>query len=229
YWREQVTYHRPVTIGEELTTSGSVETTYLHDGRLYAVMSSRTSGTDGRPVATSRSTGLQQYRRSEEAVNPSGLTAPPPGAPAPDEGAARSNPALEDLRRVTAGDRFQAGPVTVTLEMMRAQAGGDQSNPIHTDEEVARKAGLRAPIAGGPHVLAFAELALTDALGAEVLSHGSHVDVRWISPLYAGGTVSAIAAVTDVQSGGLTFELSAEADGVPAMIGTAFIPLGEHA
>lgn len=223
YWREQVTYHRPPRIGETLTLSGNIEQVYVHDGRRYQVMTSRTTGEDGSSVATSRSTGLGRYRR-EEGIEESGGGELPYEA-GPDFAAAARNPLLAALRALTPGQTFEGEPQLVTLQMMRDLSAGDERNPIHTDPEVARQAGLAAPIAGGPHVLSFLQEMLMERLGAEALSHGSHFDVRWVSPVADGGTVVTRAAVTEVSDRAATLDLKIECDGRTAMIGAATIPL----
>lgn len=226
YWREQVTCHRPPRIGETLSVSGAVERVYVHDGRRYQQMASRSVDAEGRPVASSRSTGLSQYRRAE--TTPAGEEGQPDEstAPGPDFAAAQANPCLAALRALTPGQAIGGDTQPVTLQMMRDLSAGDERNPIHTDPEVARAAGLKAPIAGGPHVLAFLQEAMLESLGAEALSHGAHFDVRWVSPVFAGDMVATRATVSDVRSDRLDFELRVESDGRTAMIGTAVVPLG---
>ncbi|KAA0240737.1 hypothetical protein EDM76_01650 [bacterium] len=223
YWREQVTYHRPVRLGETLSIGGRVEQVYVHDGRRYQVMTSRTLGEDGTRVATSRSTGLGKYRRDEGIEESAGGELPYEAGP--DFPASRGNPLLASLRELRPGAAFESEPQVVTLQMMRDWSAGDERNPIHTDPEVARKAGWAAPIAGGPHVLAFLQEMLMERLGAEALSHGSHFDVRWVSPVQDGGTVVTRAAVTAADTRSVTLELKIECDGRTAMVGAATIPL----
>lgn len=223
YWREQVTYHRPVRLGETLSVAGRIEQVYVHDGRRYQVMTSRTVGEDGTPAATSRSTGLGKYRRDEGIEESSGGELPYEAGP--DFAAAAGNPLLASLRKLQPGQALEGEPQLVTLQMMRDWSAGDERNPIHTDPEVARKAGLAAPIAGGPHVLAFLQEMLMERLGAEALSHGSHFDVRWVSPVQDGGTVVTRAAVTVADARAVVLDLKMECDGRTAMIGTATIPL----
>ncbi len=59
----------------------------------------------------------------------------------------------------------------------------------------------------------------------EALSHGSHFDVRWVSPVQDGGTVVTRAAVTVADARAVVLDLKMECDGRTAMIGTATIPL----
>lgn len=223
YWREQVTIHTPLKLGEASVVEGSIRGIYWRDGRRYWVMASRTVDGEGRAVATSRSSGLLRYRRDEA---PPTDTEPPAGdEPGPDRVAAVSNPHRETLRALRDGQAFRSGDVRVTLEMMRALAGGEERNPIHTDEEAARQAGLSAPIAGGPHVLAFAMETVMASLGPESLIHGAHIDVRWVSPVPAGSSVRAEATVAVVSDAGVELDVGVLCDGRPAMVGRFSIPL----
>jgi acyl dehydratase len=224
YWREQVTYSRPPRIGEVMTVAGRVLATYVKDGRHYNVMESSTKAADGSVLAASRSTGLTQYKRSEAP----GDSGPPddlgPG-PEPFSDRAQNNPSRDKLRALSAGFEVAGRPRTITLEMMRALAAEDTANPIHTDEKAAKEAGLAAPIAGGPHVLAAVQEAMMEELGPESLLHGAHFDVQWVAPVFAGSEVATKATLVEAADDLVTFELSVEADGRKAMVGAARIPV----
>lgn len=225
YSREQVTYLRPLRIGEVLSVSGELARTSLKRGRRYRTMTSISRGEDGEIAVRSRSTGVERYLLAEgDSGREAGrdereLEEPGPAAPL------RLNPSREALALLQPGARIEAGPARVTLEQMRELAGREDPNPIHTDPERARAEGLGAPIAGGPHVLAHVQEALMDALGPFALLHGAHFDVRWIKPVRAGSAVSAFAEVV-AGSGLVQFELGVDCEGERALVGRAEIPLG---
>ena len=224
YSREQVTYCRPIRIGETLTVEGEIAATYLREGRRYRLMCSVSRDAAGRVVARSRSTGLQQMAPVADVS----ISETPPRVEAPtaDLRRAQENPRRQELRSLLEGETMLSEPHTVTLQMMRAQAGPEDRNPIHTDVEVARRAGLEAPIAGGPHVLGFAQEVVLDRMGEDALSFGSHFDARWLRQVRAGAAVIPRIKVDRVGEDAVALELEIECEGQLAMVAKATIPLG---
>jgi acyl dehydratase len=90
---------------------------------------------------------------------------------------------------------------------------------------MARREGLGAPIAGGPHVLAFLQEALMEALGPEVLLHGAHFDVRWVSPVRSERSIASRATVSRVEADRILLELAVDCEGERALVGSAALPL----
>ena len=90
------------------------------------------------------------------------------------------------------GDVFGEYPVNVSIDLMQARDTKKPDNPIHSDPELAKKAGLAKPIAGGSHVLAYPLEAIMVAAGEQSLLHGAYIDVRWKSPVYADLTITPI-------------------------------------
>ena len=77
----------------------------------------------------------------------------------------------------------------VGLSLMAARDTDKPDNPIHSDPELARKAGLSKPIAGGSHVLAFALEVIMAEAGRYALLYGANFDIRWKTPVYAEATI----------------------------------------
>lgn len=228
YAREQVTYRRPVRLGEALWVSGQIAATYRRRGRRYRLMTSATRDEHGEVVVESRSTGIESIRSTGGAD--ADEEPPPVAAPGPHLPAGATNPCRPRLAALRSGESFTGSAQMVTLEMMRAAAGREDRNPIHTDPEVARRHGLDAPIAGGPHVLAFAQELLMRELGGESLLHGGTFDVRWLRPVRPGDEVVPRAEVGEVHAGALDLRLEmlgtdAALDSPPFLVGTAVLPL----
>ncbi len=225
YAREQVTYRRPVRLGEVLSISGEIAATYLHKGRRFRIMRSVSRDAAGGIVVESRSTGVAQLALTAGAE----ATEVPPDVPAPGpyQSAGAVNPCRARLGATVPGEARLGHPSTITLAMMRAQAGDDDRNPIHTDEGAARRAGLAAPIAGGPHVLEFVQEVMMQWLGDEALLHGAHFDVRWLRPVAAGASIvpAAVIETVDVVSGAVTIAVRVDCGGAPAMVGAACLPV----
>jgi acyl dehydratase len=228
--REQVTYHAPMRVGEEVTISGESLRRFVRNGRRYGVTRSVTIGEEGRLLVSSCTTGLLSYRRDPAlAEEEEGVPERDLGPPEVERGAAFANPCLERLRALEVGEVVETGPVLVTLEMMRWRDAGRNDNPIHTDPEVARREGLVAPIAGGSHVLAFLQAALMDAWGTEALLHGAHFDVRWVGQTRAENRIAARAEVTGVSSDELVCALEIRGEDRPVLLGTLSLPVGNGA
>ena len=224
--RERVTIHRPVRIGQELVVSGESARRFSLRGRRYGVTSSQARDVDGHLLVSSCTTGLLRYRKEEGlADRAEGRDESALGVPGPDDGSARDNPSRDVLRRLREGQRIEGDASIVTLEMMRVRDAGRDDNPIHTDPEVARREGLRAPIAGGSHVLAFLNEALLRAFGHESLLYGACFDVRWKGQTFAGTHVTPAARVERVTPDEVELALEVQGEERTALVGSLRIPL----
>jgi acyl dehydratase len=226
--REQVTFHHPVAVGQELVISGESAQRFVKRGRLYGVTICETHSAEGCLLVSNRTTGLLRYRKEEGAPDEQqGLSDSELPPCAPDWAAAVGNPAREQLAALRVGDRIEAPRAVITLEMMRARDGKRDQNPIHTDPEVARREGLAAPIAGGSHVLSFLLEALMRAWTPEALLHGAHLDVRWTGQTYAGTGIESSAEVVRAEGRSVLVALEVRGEDRIAMSGTLEVPLGD--
>jgi len=245
--REQFTIHRPLGIDEVFTVAGESTGRFVRKGRRYGTTSSQTVNAEGRPVATNLTTGLLSYRAEPGAADSSeGLALDETPTPQPDSGAAPTNPHLGELAAATVGQCFGGDEVTISLPMMAARDTANPDNPIHSDLEAARAAGLERPIAGGSHVLAFALEPLLAAWGPESLSHGAHFDIRWKAPTHCDTVIATRATVTEADNSQVVLNLevtlrpdaSTEQDQPPsrtgagepttALVGTLTVPIAQQ-
>lgn len=90
------------------------------------------------------------------------------------------------------------GPITLTDVVRFAGALGD-FNPLHHDVVAARAAGFEAPIAMGQMTAGLIAAWLADWCGAE---HLCHLEVRWVSPVSVGDTVTFTGAVVEIDAAG---------------------------
>lgn len=223
--REQYTIHGPVRIGEPLVARGEVSRQSVRSGRIYSTTVSQTRSADGAPRVTGCTTGLVRYRRDETLVDrEEGRAEADVSVPRPDATAAAENPARDALRALCVGDVIRGPATEVTLDMMRVRDGGQSRNPIHTDPEAARRAGLPAPIAGGAHVLGFLLETLMQAWGSEALLYGACFDVRFTSQVRAGAAVEPFARVAAATEGEVGLDLRVDCEGRVAMRGTLVVP-----
>ncbi|MCB0990491.1 MAG: MaoC family dehydratase [Acidimicrobiales bacterium] len=229
--RERYTIHRPLERTDVFTVTGQTVGRHVRKGRRYGNNTSQTFDSSGNLVASNISTGLMSYVPDPDlADGAEGITGDELVAVGPDGDAAMSNPHLDRLAELSVGDVFGGHDVTVSLEMMAARDTKNPSNPIHSDPELAKKAGLRRPIAGGNHVLSFVLEVLMDAIGTEGLLHGSSFDVRWKAPVEDGVVIVPTATVIETgDSSGVdmvVFDTEARlgADGPVAMTARVCVP-----
>jgi len=175
-WLEMV---NPPLVGKRVTVRGRLADKFRRRGRPFAVLESTSQDEDGRLLVHSRTVGLLSLER-EEASDEGGS-----GAAAP----VTSSPAGEELPPVVR---------TVTLEHMRLfEPQGRHS--IHTDDEVARAYGLPAAIAAGSQTLAHISEMLFAFFGDDYL-YDSLLDVRFLTPVFAGDQVTARGVIQERQA-----------------------------
>jgi acyl dehydratase len=225
--RERYTIHRPLARGDAFTVRGASEGRHVHKGRRYGTTSSETWNAAGKRAATNLTTGLLAYKVQEGLADGVEGRAPDDiAAPAPDGSAARDNPCRERLASLGAGEALGGYPVTVSLALMAARDTSNPDNPIHSDPELARRAGLSRPIAGGSHVLAFALEPVLARAGRESLLYGACFDVRWKAPVYADRVIRPSAQVVEARTDRVVLEVAATLeDGTTAMTGRVFVPM----
>jgi acyl dehydratase len=224
--RERVTYHRPIAVGDPFVVEGASTGRHIRKGRRYATTESSTHDSAGNLVATNLTTGLLAYRADENLEDSvEGLPLDEMTTPEPDWRVAGNNPHLAALEKVEVGEILGGDSFDISLAMMAARDTDNPDNPIHSDPEAARAAGLRKPIAGGNHVQAFAFEPLMDRWGPEVLLHGACVDTRWKAPTESDVAVTPRAEVIAVRPDRIEVALEVRiTDGPIAMVASVVIP-----
>ena len=225
--REQFTIHRPLPRADRFEVTGASTGRHVHKGRRYGTTRSRSVDGAGRPVTSNLTTGLLSYAADPGLVDEvEGLPVDQTPGPEPDWDAATDNPHVEAIRSTAAGTTLGGQPMVITLAMMAARDTAQPDNPIHSDPEEARRAGLAKPIAGGSHVLAFAIEPLLAAWGPHALHHGTRFDVRWRAPTECDTTIVPTATVTAVEADRAVVDVEvALGDGRVAMVGSLIVPL----
>lgn len=225
--RERFTIHRPLQRDDRFSVEGENIGRHVHKGRRYGTSRCRTINAAGDIAATNLTTGLMAYKVEEglaeslEGEDPNTIP-----APAPDWTAAQNNPCQDQLCRLAPGQILGGYPVPVGLALMQARDTKKPDNPIHSDPELARKAGLSRPIAGGSHILAFALEPILAEAGRQALFHGANFDIRWKAPVYADLTIRPTARVSAVSENQIVFDIEATLeDDATAMTGRVTIPL----
>jgi len=225
--RERFTIVRPLKADEAFTVTGEMVGRHVHKGRRYGTNRCETLNAAGEVAARNLTTGLLAYK-VEEGLEDELLGADPNKieSPGPDHSVAAYNPCLEQLRQLKHGEVFEAGPMTVSLAMMAARDTKKPDNPIHSDPELARKAGLSKPIAGGSHVLSFPLELIMQHAGRYALFHGASFDIRWKSPVYADLVINNRVEVSTATPDKVVFDLEVTLEsGATAMVGQVTVPL----
>lgn len=224
---ERCTLHRPLRADEMFTVTGGSLGRHVHKGRRYKTHRSETINAAGELAGSNLTTALLAYTVEEgladmlEGEDPDQLQ--PAG---PDWSVAGNNPHLDALKALSMGDEFGGDAVLVGLDLMEARGTKNPDNPIHSDPELARKAGLSRPIAGGNHVLAFSLEVLMAQVGRYALLHGASFDIRWKAPVYADMTIFPHVRVVQADEHQVVFDIDAtlESDAT-AMVGQVTVPL----
>ncbi len=225
--REQFTIHRPLAADDAFTVTGESTGRYVKKGRRYGTTRSQSHDSDGRLTASNLTTGLLSYKAEEGRDDQvEGLPLEQTPGPDADWSVAAANPHLDAIRSAQVGQTLGLQTMTLSLAMMAARDTAQPDNPIHSDPEEARRAGLARPIAGGSHVLAFAIEPLLAAWGPQALSHGTKFDIRWRAPTEADAVIVPKAVVTAVEADRVTVDVEVTLDAGPvAMVGSLTVPL----
>ena len=225
--REQFNILRPLPREERFRVQGEALGRYVRKGRRYGLNRCATFDAEGAPVATNVTTGLLAYKVDETlADGAEGLAPDDLAVPGTDHAAARDNPCLERIRSLAVGEQLGGEPVLVGLDLMQARDTKKPDNPIHSDPQLARQAGLSRPIAGGSHVLAFALEPIMRRIGSRGLLYGTAFDVRWKAPVHADVVIVPRATVATVSHTRVGIDIEAVLeDGAVAMTGRVDIPL----
>lgn len=225
--RERFTIHRPLARDEAFTVAGEAVGRHVHKGRRYGTNRCQTFNAAGELAATNVTTGLLAYKVEEGLADTlEGLSPDDIPAPEPDWTVAGDNPCLQQLKTLNAGEEFGGEAVVVALDLMEARDTKKPDNPIHSDPELAKKAGLEKPIAGGSHVLAFVLEVLLQHTGRHALLHGTCFDVRWKAPVFADQVIFPQVRVVQVTHDRVVFDVEATLDsGASAMVGQVTVPL----
>lgn len=125
--------------------------------------------------------------------------------------------------QTTTGAELEPVSHVVTMENMVLFEPADEKN-IHTDDTVARAAGLPAAIAAGVQFMSYIFDMLQRAYGPESVP-GTVLDVRIRAPVFAGDTVSARGRVASAEGGRVSLDVWCENQrGEQVISGTADVP-----
>jgi acyl dehydratase len=125
--------------------------------------------------------------------------------------------------QATVGAELEPVSHVVTMENMVLFEPVDEKN-IHTDDDVARAAGLPAAIAAGVQFMSYILDMLQRAYGSQSVP-GTVLDVRIKAPVFAGDTITAAGRVATAANDLVLLDVWCENQrGEQVIFGTAIVP-----
>ena len=197
---QELTFRRPVTIGERLTTRARVATSSRRRG--FTALAVEIAGIDeaGEVALSGRMTLMVAGAEAEGA----GSIAVPPSVPAVQPAEAATEPraysSLGDAE-IRAGRELARLSHDITQQRIDryALASGDY-NPIHLDAGFAAQTPFGGTVAHGMLLLAYLSVMLTRAFGERWLNSGS-LKIKFRQPGTTGATVATSGRVERVEQG----------------------------
>jgi hypothetical protein len=194
-------------IGEKLCVRGVARDRFVKKGRRYVVSDITTSDVSGEVVARGVTTGVLVYAEGQV-----------------DEGAARRRgepDAVPNPRPVL--HRLEPLVREMTLDKMTLYEPPGEVN-IHTDDALARGAGLPAPIATGTLFLAYVFDRLYRSYGFDSVV-GTAVDVRIRRPVFAGDRIETDIELISREGARHEHDVRCRGPGGDVIVGRAWVPV----
>jgi acyl dehydratase len=191
-------------VGDVLTVTGVARQKFVKRGRRYVVADTTTRSARGDPVARGVLTGVLVYSEGDGTgggERPARLAESAPPRPI-----AKLGPLVR----------------TMTHEAMILYEPPGERN-IHTDDEVARRAGLPAAIATGTQFLAYVFDLLHRSYG-DASRVGTSIDVRIRLPVFAGDRLETTADVLTRGRGRIEHEVRVAGPHGDAIVGRVSVP-----
>lgn len=105
-----------------------------------------------------------------------------------------------DLRAMRAGDALPVRTYPMGRDAIRKfnryVTGGVDTRNIHTDDEIARKAGLPRAVATGRHPVCFIAELMADHLGMGFIE-GGEIEVSFVKPIFPGDALRLAATLRE--------------------------------
>jgi acyl dehydratase len=198
--KEEVVHFKPVPVGARLTLTGTYIDKFMKRGKGYTVLESVARDEEGNIVILQRSTEVMRI--------PEGVKVGT-GSAEPDRRVSPRHLPGERIDRIHADTTVGSALRPMTKQVRQAQmsvfTGVEfHKQGIHTNLDIARKAGLRDCIAQGMMESCWASQYLRSLFGERFLSTGRHL-VTYLAPIYPKDLIKLEGMVSDRY---------AEADGV---------------
>jgi acyl dehydratase len=189
--KEEVIHYKPVAAGAKLTLTGTYVDKYMKRGKGYTVLESTARDEQGDIVILQRSTEVMRM--------PDGVKVGT-GSAEPDRRVSPRALSAERAENVSAetpvGTALRPMVKQVRQAQMSVFTGAEvHKQGIHTNLEIAKKAGLRDCIAQGMMESCWASQYLADLFGESFLSTGRHF-TTYLMPIYPKDVITIEGIVT---------------------------------
>ena len=189
---EELWFRSPVRLGERVTLTGRYVDKYVKREQGYVVLEAEALGEDGRLLLRHRGTEIM---RTQPGAVAGGRTAEVVGRRV--TGETRDDLPVATIAVPGLEERRPVAPLVkhVTQEQMSVYSFcGEYTRNIHTDLEVARRAGLRLPIMQGQMQACYLSELGTAFFGPAWLTTG-RLKAKFLAPAEAGETLTVAGAV----------------------------------
>jgi len=189
--KEEVIHYKPVPVGAKLTLTGTYTDKYMKRGKGYTVLESIARDEQGDVVVLQRSTEVMRIPEGTKVGT---------GSAEPDRRVSPRGLSSDRVDRISANTPVGTALRPLTKQVRQAQmsvfTGVEfHKQGIHTNLEIARRAGLRDCIAQGMMESCWASQYLSALFGESFLSTGRHFST-YLTPIYPKDVITIEGVVT---------------------------------
>jgi acyl dehydratase len=227
--KEEVSFHSPVKVGEQVVLSGKFVDKYVKRGKGYVVTEAEARSTDGRLIVRHRATETADI---DPSYNIGGRTAPETPTRWVRAQFPSDIPPVQKVHPDTPEGTPLIGPIKKVFQDQISLFSNAQAfwRSIHTDIEVARESGLKTTVAQGLMQACYISEWATQIFG-ETWFHTGTLSISFVHPVYPGDIISAQGVVNSktIEPNGVRVEMETwlqNQDGVLTTVGwfSALIP-----
>lgn len=234
-----IDYLAPLAIGERVSITGTHVAKYVRKGRRYRTLLSQAVRHDGLVIARLLATETVLYDvtdRSDEGDIPNHWASQLPHVDgrAPDSSARQASPGAPLEQGMVLGPIARDVSIEQSVVFSGYPFSWAQEKPVavrqslHTNPDVAKKAGYPAPVAQGLLCAAHHTSLLLNQFGSQV-TRGAQLALSFVSPILVGTTLHSHAVVDgELNAGGTRFTglqvATRNADGQLVAAGRARVP-----
>ncbi len=218
--KEEIWNHAPVPFGARLTLTGAYTDKYERRGKGYVVLESRVRDEQGQVLVRQRSTEIM---RIPDGIQLGTGSSEKTGRRVSGQWPEDRQPAPQARAGLTPGT--PVGPLTkqVVQDQISVFSGALQNfRNVHTDINIARKAGFRDTLAQGLMGSCWLSEMLNDFFAAAWVTSGWS-RLNYLQPMFPADTLTCRGVITEVkeQDGGIDMELELWTENQDGLLVTA--------
>ena len=188
--QEELWYHSPAYVGENVTISGEYVDKYTKRGKNYIELKTKVTGEDGRVIAEHHGAEITKITGDQLASGEKKKVQPAEGERVTGEVDPAAVPAAHAALDLAKGTPTAVlVKKTTTYQTQAFSWGGMPFETIHSSISLAKKAGYKGLLVQGQQMVSYITELLADFFGESFYSSG-HIKVKIIKPTLAGETLS---------------------------------------